>query len=336
MRSRSRGFTLIELLVVIAIIAVLIALLLPAVQAAREAARRSQCTNNLKQLMLANMNYHDVAGSFPPGMFFNAASKTVAQTGNNAGWIPCILPQFEQQAIFNNINFSHYWGTVASGTAPGASETQNTTIARTVLNSLICPSDPSPTTDTTNSDEMSGQLAAGTSYVASLGSNCLQTAAAQGFPCALNGTIIPALGDGGVNSVGGNGLVSRNSPGFKIAQITDGTSNTIFVGEQIMKVTAWNAWVHSNASVGSTALPLNYIFPGTTIFGGFGSIIIATGLTDGGNWPHWYSFRSMHPGGANFAYCDGSVKFVKNSININTYQALSTRAYNEVIDSSSY
>ena len=122
---------------------------------------------------------------------------------------------------------------------------------------------------------------------------------------------------------------------MKISEIIDGTGNTFLAGEQIMKVTDWNAWVEANQCVGSTAVPLNYIPPGYVITA-VGSAAVSNGASDLGTWYHWYSFRSQHPGGGNFAMCDGSVKFLKNSININTYQALSTRAQSEVISADAY
>jgi prepilin-type N-terminal cleavage/methylation domain-containing protein/prepilin-type processing-associated H-X9-DG protein len=345
MRVR-RGFTLIELLVVIAIIAVLIALLLPAVQAAREAARRAQCVNNLKQLGLAAHNYHQINNSFPANLYLHPCYASATYSWNNSSWIVFLLPQMEQQALSNAINFNYMWGTnqICNWSATYLGQ-QNSTVRVTVINNLLCPSDPSPAVDTTNADEIIGQSAAGTSYVGNLGDNCLACNPAPNVValCASQGYVCRGaqLGDSNTNTVGvpgqttGSGIFWRQCNGVPIQQITDGTSNTFFAGEQIMGVTQWNAWVEANQSVGSTALPLNYLAPGRAIVGGR-SIVIATGASDVGNWPAWYSFRSMHPGGGNFVTCDGSVKFIKNSINFNIYQALSTRGQGEVISNDAY
>jgi prepilin-type N-terminal cleavage/methylation domain-containing protein/prepilin-type processing-associated H-X9-DG protein len=348
MRSPSRrGFTLIELLVVIAIIAVLIALLLPAVQAAREAARRAQCVNNLKQLGLAAHNYHSAQNTLPANLYLHPNYSTATYVWNNASWIVFLLPNMEQQPLYNAINFSYMWGANNVGWKTSmALGHQNSTVRQSVLNTLICPSDPSPPLDTTNADEINGQLAAGTSYVGNVGDNCLacnpgagvvQLCAAQGYLCRGSQLGDPA---GGAATVPpppptGSGIFWRECPGVSFNQLTDGTSNTFMAGEQIMKVTAWNAWVEANQSVGSTAVPLNYLAPGVSMAGA-GSTVISTGKSDTGSWTHWYSFRSMHSGGANFLLCDGSVKFIKSSINMPTYQALSTRAGGEVISSDSF
>ncbi len=344
MRTR-RAFTLIELLVVIAIIAVLIALLLPAVQAAREAARRAQCVNNLKQLGLAVHNYHQIQNTFPANLYLHPAYSSATYNWNNSSWLVFLLPQMEQQPLYNSVNFSIMWGpnNIGYGNANALGQ-QNSTVRQTVINALICPSDPSPTTDTTNADEIGSQLAAGTSYVGNLGDNCLacnpgantvSLCAAQGFVCRGSQLGDPSSITFPPSAGTGSGIFWRECYGVPIASITDGTSNTMLAGEQIMKVTLWNAWVEANQSVGSTALPLNYLAPGVSIAGP-GSTVIATGASDTGSWTNWYSFRSMHPGGGNFAMCDGSVKFLKNSINMSTYQALSTRGQNEVISSDSY
>jgi prepilin-type processing-associated H-X9-DG protein len=160
--------------------------------------------------------------------------------------------------------------------------------------------------------------------------------ATQGYNCRGN-----ALGDSSTNTVGvpgqttGSGIFWRQDSGVTLSQITDGTSNTFLAGEQIMSVTNWNAWVEANQCIGSTALPLNYVPPGFAVTGN-GSFNKTTGASDVGTWWHWYSFRSMHPGGGNFAMVDGSVKFIKNSINMATYQALSTRGIGEIISGDSY
>ncbi|RUL86268.1 DUF1559 domain-containing protein [Tautonia sociabilis] len=314
------GFTLIELLVVIAIIGVLIALLLPAVQSAREAARRAQCTNNLKQLALAAHNYHDQVGTFPTALYKHPAYVTDSQAWNNASWIVLLLPQMEQQSVYNSVNFSIMWGTnVLFNWGPQYYGEQNSTVRTTIINSLNCPSDDSEKLDNTNADEIWNGLAAGTSYVGNIGDNCLacnppanqvQLCATVGYPCRG-----PQLADGG-----GSGIFWRYGPKVGINAIRDETSNTFLMGEQVMATTRWNAWVHANQSVGTTAMPLNYTLRPPNV----------------GNWTHQYTFRSLHPGGANFAMCDGSVRFIKESIALPIYQAVSTRAQGEVISADQY
>jgi prepilin-type N-terminal cleavage/methylation domain-containing protein/prepilin-type processing-associated H-X9-DG protein len=346
---RRRGFTLIELLVVIAIIAVLIALLLPAVQAAREAARRASCVNNMKQLGLACHNYEQINNTLQANLYLHPNYASATYYWNNSSWIVFALPQMEQQAIYNSINFTVMWGTNKIGNWNTLYLGQQNSTARvSVINSLICPSDGSPTVDSINADEIIGQPGAGTSYVGNVGDNCLQCGgtvggvpvvslcAAQGYFCRGN-----QLGDPLVNTPGvpgtptGSGIFWRQCSGVPLAQITDGTSNTFLAGEQIMRVTMWNCWPEANQSVGSTAIPLNYLAPNTAITSA-GSINKTNGASDVGNWWHWYSFRSQHPGGGNFLFCDGSVKFIKNSISMPIYQGLSTRAQGEVISSDSY
>ncbi len=339
---KTRGFTLIELLVVIAIIAVLIGLLLPAVQAAREAARRAQCVNNLKQLGLASHNYHDVAGKFPTNMYLHPImGPSDGTTWNNASWLVLLLPQMEQQPLHNSVNFSMMMGTFIGGGwkwSPRYSVGDpNSTVRVTVLNSLICPSDDSPNIDTTNPDDLSGLRAAGTSYVGNMGDNCLGCGG-EIAPAALGQVMLctarlnlpcrrPELGHARLTSAqanngspAGSGVYWAWGSDVGINMITDGTSNTLMAGEQIRKITTWNAWVGANASIGSTAVPLNYKQRAPNI----------------NDWPYLYTFRSNHPGGANFCMADGSVKFIKNTINFNIYQALSTRANGEIVSSDAF
>ena len=348
MHRRQRGFTLIELLVVIAIIAVLIALLLPAVQAAREAARRAQCVNNMKQLGIASHNYHDIHNSMPPNLYLHPNYATSTYAWNNASWLVFILPQMEQSALYNSVNFNIMWGPNALGKwGPQYLGQQNSTVRITVINSLICPSDPSANIDTANADEIgTNNSAAGTSYVGNLGDNCLACnspgsapvvifCASQGYNCRgaqlgdpTTQTVPPTSGTG-------SGMFWRQCTGVRMAEIIDGTSNTFLAGEQIRKVTNWNAWVEANQSIGSTALPLNYLAPGYAISGS-GSVKVSNGSDARSNWSIWYSFRSMHPGGGNFAMCDGSVKFVKSTTNMATYQALSTRGMGEIVSADAF
>jgi prepilin-type N-terminal cleavage/methylation domain-containing protein/prepilin-type processing-associated H-X9-DG protein len=342
-----RGFTLIELLVVISIIAVLIALLLPAVQAAREAARRAQCVNNLKQLGLACHNYNSTYNTLPANLYLHPCYATNTYYWNNSSWIVFLLPNMEQQPLYNAINFSYMWGTYQICNWGQGLGLQNMTVRQTVINSLLCPSDPSPPTDYNNSDEVWSQLAAGTSYVGNVGDNCLACAPAnpsQQVFCAASGYYCRGcqLGDPAnpttfpIQPATGTGIFWRQDWGVPLQQITDGTSNTFMAGEQIQMVMLWNEWVEANGSVGSTALPLNFIGPGLAIQQGLGSIVLKTGASDVGDWPNWYSFRSMHPGGGNFVFCDGSVKFIKQTISMPIYQALSTRGLGEIVSSDSY
>jgi prepilin-type N-terminal cleavage/methylation domain-containing protein/prepilin-type processing-associated H-X9-DG protein len=304
------GFTLIELLVVITIIGILTALLLPAVQSAREAARRVQCQNNLKQLALAASNYQSAMTCYPSCLYLHPTAVKNGLPWNNAGWLTLMLGQLDQQPLYNAVNTFVMWGTtpVPGGWDPRYYGNQNETVRTTVLNVLTCPSDTSPPLSTLHADEVEGLLAVGTSYVGSLGSNCLVSGA--NFPC-----VNPVLGDG----TGANGIFWREGSMVTPGSVTDGLSNTFMAGEQIMAASQWNTWVHGNQSLASTALPLNYSpDPPTTL------------------WTSTYSFRSEHPSGANFAFCDGTIRFVKATIDFRVYQALSTRNLGEVIPADAY
>ena len=301
--------------------------------------RRAQCTNNLKQLGVASHNYHDQVGKFPTGMYLHPVfGPTSGLAWNNSSWLVLLLPQMEQQPLYNAVNFNIMWGTFKGGGwrwNPLYMGEQNSTVRITVINSLICPSDPSPNIDTTNADEINNDPAAGTSYVGNLGDNCLACAGGlndrlgvvilcndRNLPCRL-----PQLGHARITdpqqnngSPAGSGIFWAWGSDVGINMVTDGTSNTFMAGEQIRSVTRWNSWVHANQSIGSTAIPLNYKINPPNV----------------GDWPHQYTFRSMHPGGANFLNADGSVRFIKNSINFYIYQALSTRAQNEIVSADAY
>jgi prepilin-type N-terminal cleavage/methylation domain-containing protein/prepilin-type processing-associated H-X9-DG protein len=343
---RSRGFTLIELLVVIAIIAVLIALLLPAVQAAREAARRVTCVNNMKQIGLALHNYVSSIGVFPPG-YVSSLDPTVRDAcnqdaenqhgvdlGTGWAWGSMILPYMEQQPLYNSINFNL-----------SVAFHQNDTCSLTALSVYLCPSDTGPSTipvfadppDPANPGSFSAQNIVDTlsrgNYVGMYG---------IGEVCAQSGAI-DAPNNNGAGPLGQHaGMFYRNSR-VSFADVTDGTSNTITVGERSHNL-SYVTWVARSIDgwLGKTS-PIE---GGTDQFNPspeecWTQILGPVGLEDGTrtiNNPeaHVEDYWSRHAGGANFLFADGSVKFLKSSINPIPWQALATRAFGEVISSDSY
>jgi prepilin-type N-terminal cleavage/methylation domain-containing protein/prepilin-type processing-associated H-X9-DG protein len=340
-----RGFTLIELLVVIAIIAVLIALLLPAVQSAREAARRAQCVNNLKQMGIAIYNYHDQTGVYPPGAIGGNWG------GSQMSWRVFILPQMEQNPSYNALNFFY-------GETPG-----NATVYYTTFPSFLCPSDgknrdgrfPPGNIDGNNGvwPVNNGWMpppnggtpsVTVTNYMMSFGDNyaywplCGANPWENILPLPV-GT--PRRGyDGFWGTMGVINLVEtggmrafsdyRTGQITKIAAVTDGTSNTILVGEALPDQDANNDfWDFTGAAAGTT-MPLNLDTSGRCgVSFGCPSIKCRYSYAARG-------FKSAHPGGANFLIADGHVQFLKNSINPITYNALGSRAGGEVVSSDAY
>jgi prepilin-type N-terminal cleavage/methylation domain-containing protein/prepilin-type processing-associated H-X9-DG protein len=312
-RSAVRGFTLIELLVVIAIIAVLIALLLPAVQAAREAARRAQCTNNLKQLALACHNYVDVNGSFPSqiaGYNYTGQCQWFLNSDYRTGWIVQLLPQIDQMPLFNAYNFT---GDRAEYSF------NNVTVISTQLNVVMCPSYPGPMLQVGQSDwnsyagtetaAMATWNIAGTCYKGSMGDNTTGV-----WPGSNN-----VLGDCSNNMPTATGMFWRAQMLVTPQMVTDGLSNTMLAGEAMPNLCWWNAWTESNSSVATTSIPMNQMTNLNKTY-----------------WNYCFGFRSQHPGGINAGFADGSVKFLKQTINPLIYRAISTRALGEVISSDSY
>ena len=323
-----RAFTLIELLVVIAIIAVLIALLLPAVQAAREAARRMQCTNNLKQIGIALHNYHAAVGAFPPGYLSLMDPSTAATPFDNGGpgwgWLSFSLNQMEQLPTYNSINF-----------VLGIEFPANQTAVLNVIGSFFCPSDAyrqdtftvvdATTTGTTPGAPIC--VVASSNYVGSVGS---------GDPSSLYPWIIDP-DDGPPGRDNGNGLFFRNHS-INIAQITDGTSQTFAAGERSQNLSraSWTGAV-TNAAVPLVALQAE---AGLDPEGGGALVLSHTGEGHGPNslsgLAHGDQYWSLHPGGANFLFADGSVRFIKELINFSIFQALATRAGGEVLSADQF
>ena len=307
---RRRAFTLIELLVVIAIIAVLIALLLPAVQAAREAARRAQCLNNLKQIGLALHGYQDAIGAFPPG-YISRPGSDGDNIGPGWGWAAMILPQLEQASLFNSINFSLAIEVPANQTA-----------RLTKVGTFVCPSDASFKSQFTVVDDSTSSTA--------LGTPICDVASSDYVGC---------FGTGDVSDIPGRdfgeGLFFRNRS-VRIAEIIDGTSQTIAVGEKAQNL-ARGTWT---GAVSHAAVPITELQTedGLSPEGGGALVLSHTGELDGPNSKpaHADQFWGRHPGGANFNFADGSVRLIKEKRPLVIFKALATRQGGEVVSADSY
>jgi len=336
--SLRQGFTLIELLVVIAIIAVLIALLLPAVQAAREAARRAQCTNNLKQMGLAVANYESATGTLPPGSFWAASGTAPGKTADGFSMFVMILPHIEQQTAYNLVNFSLSYKNPA-----------NLTVAGVSVATFACPTDYSAS---------QLQPLSGTIYQAPPPGNWMQAFTSYAA-CTGTWDVRPSLSSASFSQQVScmNGVMYMYSA-TRMSDVRDGTSNTISIGERGHSLLSpadqpvnqfWNSgyWYDS---MFETYYPINaYKKP----VGVLGARYVANA-------------SSLHPGGANFGFVDGSVRFLKDTIDswpinpatisaagvnydsatgtyamaagarLGVYQALSTRGGGEVIGADSF
>jgi prepilin-type N-terminal cleavage/methylation domain-containing protein/prepilin-type processing-associated H-X9-DG protein len=316
--TRRMAFTLIELLVVIAIIGILIALLLPAVQAAREAARRTQCTNNLKQLGLALTSYHDTLGSYPPTTIRHKADPFCDACGYGAMYTfrVMVLPYLEQKNLFDAINFSYEYSPFGQGDTRGIPV--NATVAGTLVNGYVCPSDGprfAPTGGAFGTGNSQVKLPY-TNYLASAGVTLKPACVYSGCPCS-----VANASEGAMFSFG----AVRNS------EILDGLSNTLLVGEVAGDGLGWFVgWDRAVQRVARTGLNRAWTNPE-------GNCPISTAENPPYLGPQsTLSFGSWHPGGANFLLCDGSVKFFKDSTNPIVLGSLSTRAGNEIVSGNSY
>jgi prepilin-type N-terminal cleavage/methylation domain-containing protein/prepilin-type processing-associated H-X9-DG protein len=356
------AFTLIELLVVIAIIAVLIALLLPAVQAAREAARRAQCVNNLKQIGLAMHNYHTANDCFPPG------GLTVSNAGGGTRYNGSysaqtrLLPDLEQQALYNAANFS-----VACKSDKTGGSLMNWSVVFTRVNTFLCPSCPAPSWNSSENAPLNQYRATGNNYFASYGSGLEWYSLHAGGPP--------------------NGVFQVAGPCYGLRDIQDGSSNTIAFGEWKtgsgsqttitpasdiiflgsfpsgasaknagtetmpgLNATGFQAWLTKCSqsvkttrclftpvlgeawayglpgySMGSMLVPPNSRYPNCSTGGA--NTLQAAGM---------FNLTSFHPGGANVLACDGSVRFLKDSTSPQVVWALGSRALGEIVSADSY
>ena len=334
MHSRRRAFTLIELLVVIAIIAVLIALLLPAVQAARAAARRTACVNNLKQIGLAMANYENAVGTLPIGVLGSALTdKPPCYTSTygihhmTVDAFALILPYLEATSQYNaiNFNYSSFYGL-------------NTTGYNTKVAAYLCPSD-LPSTPNNVSQGL---------IPTTQGSYALNIGVTEVIFYGFYGVVQP-----GCEAIAyGDGPFNKNYC-YAYSAITDGLSNTILVGEtsrfQDEPASLFEMWNIAGVFTGALGeyrtTAFAYVVP--QINAPLQTYDPTTSVITGSTIQTWYNnpgalqygnfgFRSLHPGGANFVFGDGSVKFLKQTINPPTYRALGTRAYGEVISADAF
>ncbi|MDB5386147.1 MAG: putative major pilin subunit [Planctomycetaceae bacterium] len=299
------GFTLIELLVVIAIIAVLIALLLPAVQQAREAARRTQCKNFLKQYGLAMHNYHDTYNRFPIGGTNWGALEL--------GWQARILPYVDQAGLYNQINFNApagAYGQVINGKP----------LYLYSLPYLFCPSDPVAGGGPFNGYVVSNYTASlGTEYTPSADPNCSTLSNTYGRP----GT----CGHGNCTTVGqSDAYITRTGYGAKMADVTDGLSNTIIIGETLPDCHdhyggGWPCYNGMNTAHASMFVNPNDFTTCPNIPGGSNKPTCSTQS----NWTYSWGFRSRHTGGCQMLLGDGTVRFISQNISNVTWRNLGSR-----------
>jgi prepilin-type N-terminal cleavage/methylation domain-containing protein len=301
--SRS-AFTVVELLVVISIIAVLLGLLLPAVQMAREAARRMQCANNLKQLSLAVHGYHDAHRMLPISIGPWRQGPGYARERNGKGWIVSILPQLEQTALYADFE-PHFKGDFFSG--GGLNSPAALPLMQTQLSVLACPSDGSSQELITQQHQMLGIPLAPTNYKGVLGDNRIGDVRFS----IHEGTLPRCLEYGGCNGLFFR--VTYQEP-KRFSSITDGLSNTLYIGEDVVAHNGSSAAYYANGDYCACHGPINYKpNPPAPL-----------------DWGNVTTFRSNHPGGAQFAIADGSVRFLSESADHMLYRGLCTRNGGEV------
>jgi len=359
-RLRS-GFTLIELLVVIAIIAVLIGLLLPAVQAAREAARRAQCTNNLKQLGLAMHNYHDAHNTFPMGMSMSWSSGYGRlQDWTNWSAHSLLLPYLEQSPLYNAANFSQ-----SCCYADSIADSKNSTVYLTRIAGFLCPSDAQAgvsninnykgsigTTVIGNWPPMNGLFSMSDYYGASRPTFGIRDATDGASNTIAFGEMLVGVAGRG-NTYRGNGVNTGGSNPFgKPASGTDVQQKPLaeFNAALAECNTAWQAlppgstngqgmkeYIGELWALGERAYTLfNTVIPPNSKQYPWGNCKVIGGKGSAPGEATFSKASSNHPGGCNFTFGDGSVKFLKDTINTQVYWSLGTRAGGEVISADSY
>ncbi len=304
LRRRS-GFTLVELLVVITIIGILISLLLPAVQSAREAARRMQCSNHLKQLGLALHNYHAAHAELPFATPFDNSSGSSPWPGGT--WVAMLLPYLEQTALYDQFDFNK-----------PMNHADNAAAVQVVVPGMVCPTDPAGSQpildDRGNLSNTNPAVSLGMWYSASMGPThpdaCPFCPEPRPSYCCQGNNYGSRSPDN--NSVG---MFGRYPAGVRFADVRDGLSNTLMLGETLPAQCVYIGAYCVNFPVSSTSIPLN-TFEVCDQAGGI----------------HYRAcgFKSLHPGGAMFALADGSVQFLSEAIDYRLFNELGTRAGGEV------
>jgi len=293
MNRSDRGFTLVELLVVIAIIGVLVALLLPAVQAAREAARRTQCTNNLKQVGLALHNYHDKNNHLPAG---GTGNLYLGDGNRSFSWITFVLPYLEERNLYDLVDFSGHWSTA-----------HNMDLTVNPIPGLLCPSN-----DVVHDLHLLVHPTFGsqgpfytTHYQSNMGPRGQNPQSGREYEFEISPT--------GVGDFSLQGVMGANTK-IKFREITDGLSQTFLVGElswsESDRYRMWMRGLSSGAVVNSKNV-VNAINSFAELFND-------------------EPFGSEHPGGTHFLFCDGSVHFLNEDIDIGTYRSVASRNGQEV------
>lgn len=355
-RRHPKAFTLIELLVVIAIIGILVGLLLPAVQQVREAARRTECLNNMRQLGLACHNYMSATRKFPDGLYLSENDSTDSGAPYNLEWygysvFQRILPYIEQDNLHRLWNFGLSADDAKSNTLDANGDLTEDAPSATIIGLFTCPSDlvgDSPVLLDWDSRGYSQGYHGITSYLACCGTRSTyffsRDMQADGMFFMTGPGSDPRDVPPGTDPDYNTNLVPNAKPA-RHRDCIDGMSSTFLFGERYHFDPIFNDVLHVNSSVPRARYPIEKYGAWGWIGGGngtghlFGSTLVPLNYTlpdDATDDWDFLDFRlnafgSAHPAGANFAFADGSARFVSDTIDFITYQALSTRQDGEIV-----